>query len=182
MERRHPPYPYDRRDPRSEPPYDDSFYAPYPDRYGDGIGRYPPGYDPRYPPPPPPRRGGWLPPSFYWAGLLVAVTTAIALLFDPGKVFSRGAQKPNRDCQEVVQPQSVLSREELAQVLAVPERDSRDRIRAIVAEPYCVLPGLTIRAGVMAVREAYPLEFDPETWLIILYEGEEYAGYRFIYR
>lgn len=104
MERRHPPYPYDRRDPRSEPPYEDSFYPPYPDRYGNGIGRYPPGYDPRYPPPPPPRRGGGLPPSFYWAGLLVAVTTAIALVFDPGKVFSRGHKNPTETAKKWFNP------------------------------------------------------------------------------
>jgi hypothetical protein len=48
-----------------------------------------------------------------------------------------------------------------------------------VSEPYCKLPTLNVRAGVEAEREAYPLEFDPATTLVILYENDEYAGYRF---
>ncbi|NJP12002.1 MAG: hypothetical protein HC866_23115 [Leptolyngbyaceae cyanobacterium RU_5_1] len=29
---------------------------------------------------------------------------------------------------------------------------------------------------------AYPLAFDPQTWFIVLYEGDEYAGYSFSFR
>ncbi|WP_179228673.1 hypothetical protein [Leptolyngbya ohadii] len=28
-------------------------------------------------------------------------------------------------------------------------------------------------------RAVYPLAFDRQTWLVVLYEGEEYAGYQF---
>ncbi len=180
MDGRRSRYPYDRRgDPRGTP---DRPYPPYPpyrpaDGYSDPYADpYRESYLPR------PRERRFLSPSFYYWSLLIALVTAIALFWDPGRVFSRSSQKPNRDCQEIVQPQAVLSREKLAQLLTIPERDSRERVRAIVAEPYCILPSLTIRAGVTAIREAYPLEFDPDTWLILLYEGEEYAGYRFIYR
>ena len=72
-----------------------------------------------------------------------------------------------------------LSREQLLALLAVPERDTKARIREIVAEPYCQLSALNVRAGVKAEREAYPLAFDPNTTLVILYENDEYAGYRF---
>ena len=82
-------------------------------------------------------------------------------------------------CQEIVQPEAVLSRTQLADLLAVGERESRERMREIVQAPYCKLPDLEIRAGVIAEREAYPLEFDPDTWFVVLYEGEEYAGYDF---
>lgn len=85
-------------------------------------------------------------------------------------------------CQEVVQPQSVLSRNKLTQLLAVPERDTKASIRAIVNDPYCRLPAVEIRQGVLAEREAYPLEFDPQTWFVVLYEGEEYAGYSFVFQ
>ena len=82
-------------------------------------------------------------------------------------------------CQDVIQADTRLSREQLTQLLAVSERDSKERIRQIVAEPYCKLPSVEIRAGVTAEREAYPLAFDPEVKLVLLYEGDEYAGYRF---
>ena len=64
-------------------------------------------------------------------------------------------------------------------LLAVPERDSKSRSREIIQEPYCTLSALNIRAGVEADREAYPLAFEPNTTLVILYENDEYAGYRF---
>lgn len=89
------------------------------------------------------------------------------------------ASASGESCEAIVQADSTLSREELAQVLTIPERDTKERIRAIVSEPYCELPDLKVRAGVVAKREAYPLEFDPKTHLVILYENDEYAGYRF---
>lgn len=84
-------------------------------------------------------------------------------------------------CSEIVQPASVLPRDKLALLLNVPERDSKDTIRAIISEPYCRLPTVEIRAGVTAEREAYPLAFDPQTWFVVLYEGNEYAGYDFVF-
>ena len=41
------------------------------------------------------------------------------------------------------------------------------------------LPIFEVRAGVSAERAAYPLAFDPNTWLVVLYEDEEYVGYGF---
>lgn len=85
----------------------------------------------------------------------------------------------NSDCDVIVQTEARLSREQLANLLTVPERDSKERVQDIVGDPYCRLPELNVRSGVVAKREMYPLEFDPGTQLIILYENDEYAGYRF---
>lgn len=85
-------------------------------------------------------------------------------------------------CQEVVQPEAILSRDRLAKVLAVSERTAKTAIQQVVAEPYCRLPSVSIRAGVVAEREVYPLAFDPDTWLVMLYEGDEYAGFDFSFR
>jgi hypothetical protein len=82
-------------------------------------------------------------------------------------------------CEAIVQTDARLSRDQLARLLTVPERDNKASIRNIVSEPYCRLPELQVRSGVTAEREAYPLEFDPSTQLVILYENDEYAGYRF---
>ncbi|NET49636.1 MAG: hypothetical protein F6K09_13130 [Merismopedia sp. SIO2A8] len=85
-------------------------------------------------------------------------------------------------CLEMVRPDAILSRTHLAQLLAVSERTSKTAIQQVVAEPYCRLSKVSIRAGVTANREAYPLEFDPDTWLVMLYEGDEYAGFDFSFQ
>ncbi|NJL20574.1 MAG: hypothetical protein HC895_06775 [Leptolyngbyaceae cyanobacterium SM1_3_5] len=85
-------------------------------------------------------------------------------------------------CQQVIQARSVLSRAQLAKLLNVRERSAKSTVQAIVNEPYCKLAPIEIRAGVTADREAYPLAFDPNTWLVVLYEGDEYAGYDFAIR
>lgn len=111
------------------------------------------------------------------------IITAALVLIDMQNMrawLSRSQTKVNdKACEEFVQTEATLSREQLAQLLTIPERDSKERVREVVAEPYCRLAKLTLRAGVDAEREAYPLEFDPKTQLVILYENNEYAGYRF---
>ena len=82
-------------------------------------------------------------------------------------------------CQETVQAQSVLSRAELSELLAISERAPKADVQAVIEEPYCTLSPVEVREGVTAQRVAYPLEFNPETWLVVLYEGEEYAGFDF---
>jgi hypothetical protein len=104
----------------------------------------------------------------------------VGLLVDLRTVFT--PEPPTEMCQEIVQRQSVLSRSELSRLLNIAERSSKASVREVVSEPYCILPSIEIRAGVPAEREAYPLEFDPQTWFIILYEQEEYAGYDFSFR
>ena len=90
------------------------------------------------------------------------------------------AKSFHRDlCQEMVQPSVSLSRAQLTELLTVPERSPKATIRQQAPDPYCTLTDLEIRAGVTAQREAYPLAFDPDTWLVMLYEGDEYAGYAF---
>lgn len=82
-------------------------------------------------------------------------------------------------CDAKVQEQSVLSRAELSQLLAVAERAPKEEVRAVIDEPYCTLPPVKVREGAVSEREAYPLEFNPQTWFIVLYEEGEYAGYDF---
>lgn len=96
----------------------------------------------------------------------------------PSRQVSR-ASTPDLPCQQLVQPQAALSRESLLQLLAIPERESAQTVRAVVSEPYCTLPPIEIRAGVASEREVFPLAFDPQTWLVVLYEDGEYAGYAF---
>ncbi|MGD1860938.1 MAG: hypothetical protein ACFB0E_13320 [Leptolyngbyaceae cyanobacterium] len=112
----------------------------------------------------------------------VIVAAAVVLLDVQDMRFWRSRSQPTvneKSCHEFVQTEAKLSREQLAELLTIPVRDSKERVRQVVSEPYCRLSSLNVRADVQAEREAYPLEFDPETQLVILYENDEYAGYRF---
>ncbi|MGF1566699.1 MAG: hypothetical protein ACFCVD_01255 [Nodosilinea sp.] len=96
-----------------------------------------------------------------------------------GQRFFVAGVDQSQDCKAIVQRDAQLSREQLAQLLTIPERDAKAAVRKIVSEPFCKLPELQVRSGVTSEREAYPLAFDPNTQLVILYENDEYAGYRF---
>lgn len=111
------------------------------------------------------------------AGTLVALA---GMFINPRNLLS--AKAPKDSCEQILYAQAVLSREQLSKLLTIPERDRAAKVRAIVKTPYCKLPTLEVRGGAKSQREAYPLAFDPQTWLIILYEGDEYAGYSFSFR
>ena len=99
--------------------------------------------------------------------------------FASSSIGGSSAETLAKECEGTVNEKARLSREQLLKLLTVPERGSKESVRQIVQEPYCQLSTLQVRAGVDSVREAYPLEFDPETTLVVLYENDEYAGYRF---
>ncbi|WOD37492.1 hypothetical protein [Nodosilinea sp. E11] len=96
-----------------------------------------------------------------------------------GRWLSTASPETVQGCEKMVQSNAQLSREQLAKLLVVPERDPKEAVRKIVAEPYCSLPQLQVRSGVVSEREAYPMAWDPAVQLVILYENDEYAGYRF---
>lgn len=112
---------------------------------------------------------------------LTMILAAMLLDFDTFKTFLPASNTISQqaNCNTVISSDAQLSREQLAQLLTIPERDAKSRVREVVSEPYCQLPTLKVRSGVDAEREAYPLAFDPGTTLVILYENNEYAGYRF---
>jgi hypothetical protein len=83
-------------------------------------------------------------------------------------------------CQGAVSDGVVISRQQLAEFLTISERDPRTRVEEVLKAPYCQLPNLEVRAGATAERFVYPLAFEPKTWLIVLYEEDEYAGFRFL--
>lgn len=91
------------------------------------------------------------------------------------------AKAPKDLCQSSVKSGANLSRERLIQLLTIAEGDRKDKVRSILKEPYCTL-AIEVRSGVKSDREVYPLAFDPQTWLIVLYEGNEYRGYAFSFR
>lgn len=115
--------------------------------------------------------------------LLIAVflLPLVAVLMIDLRTESLGRMtRRTETCQGAVSEDVVISRQQLAEFLTISERDPRTRVEEVLKAPYCQLPGLSVRAGATAERLVYPLAFDPKTWLIVLYEEDEYAGYRFL--
>jgi hypothetical protein len=109
---------------------------------------------------------------------LVALLT-LGLLTDLQGLPSFGNRGGGQACHQIIQPKAVLSREQLAQFLTIPEGADQTRVRQVIKQPYCKLANLQVRAHALSDHEAYPLAFDPQTWLVVLYEGNQYVGYDF---
>ncbi|MEM6427347.1 MAG: hypothetical protein AAF728_19645 [Cyanobacteria bacterium P01_D01_bin.128] len=120
--------------------------------------------------------------GYFLAGGSISMLAAMALLVFPGQQQQSAVNTEPALCQEVVKEDARMSRSNLSQVLAIDERSPKEKVTEILAEPYCVLETLSVREGVPARREAYPLEFDIDTWFVVLYEDGEYAGYDFSFR
>ncbi len=115
--------------------------------------------------------------------LLIAVfllPLVAVLIIDLHKGSSVRMLRRTETCQGAVSEGVVISRQQLAEFLTISERDPRTRVEEMLKAPYCQLPNLEVRAGATAERFVYPLAFEPQTWLIVLYEGDEYAGFRFL--
>jgi hypothetical protein len=108
------------------------------------------------------------------------VLLSFGLLLDLHSLPSFLSQKNSGAlCQDVVQSQMKLSKQQLAQLLTVSEGAKKQKVQEILKDPYCKLVDLQVRVGATAQREIYQLEFEPQTWLVVLYEDDQYAGYRF---
>ena len=90
------------------------------------------------------------------------------------------AQRTTRpeNCVGEVNSQATISRDQLATLLTIAERGPTIDVQDVQQAPYCQLSSLEVRAGVTAERAVYRLAFDPQTWLVVLFEGNEYAGYQ----
>jgi hypothetical protein len=108
---------------------------------------------------------------------LLMFAVAILMMDVKHQKASTLAASPSQDCQGPITDSVKISRNQLAQFLTVPERSSRANVQDILLQPYCNLTAVEIMAGVPAERVAYPLAFRQQMWLIVLYEGDEYAGF-----
>ncbi len=118
--------------------------------------------------------------SFNRKQLLAGGAALLALgLFADLRGLSFGSAKMGNELCPSTSSQSKLTEQQVAKLLTVAEGDQKTKIREIVREPACKLPTLPVRVGSMAEREVYGLKFDPQTSIVVLYEGDQYAGYRF---
>ncbi len=116
-------------------------------------------------------------------GAIAAASIKLLWQFNPALV-SIGAFTPvdELQCAEMVTPNALLSRERVLKLMTIVEGASKAGVRGVLKAPYCKLKPMTVRAGAIAEREVYPLEFDPTIWAVILYEDNNYVGVRLVPR
>ncbi|MEM9164337.1 MAG: hypothetical protein AAGC54_14875 [Cyanobacteria bacterium P01_F01_bin.4] len=118
------------------------------------------------------RRGG----KALLAGGSMAFLAALTVV--PAKLKPSATEvAPQPICQEVVRSEARLSREQLSRLLSIPEAASKEAIQRIVDTPYCIL-----KSAKAVHHAAYPLEFDPNTWLVLVYEDGAYRDYDFVFK
>lgn len=147
------------------------------------------------------------PRKVLWAGGSVATLALLAGV--PAQVISQSVVQSS--CREVVKSGAEISRGQLSQLLTIPEGASQAMVREAIGVPYCLLPAIAdgsaektdVKAaednseqgsGRVVVREAYPLAFDSEAWVVVNYGASnelddglvdslgEYVGYDFVFR
>jgi hypothetical protein len=111
-----------------------------------------------------------------------SVLALAALLITPNLNQEQAQEAGAFTCIRQEQPKSLVSRDQVKKLLETELQATKVTVQEFLNAPYCVLsPGKT-EAGLPAEREAYPLEFDPQTWLVVLYDGDRYVGYDFRFR
>jgi len=111
----------------------------------------------------------------------------------PDQVSSEAIAQSN--CLEVIQSGAEMSRGEISSLITLPVGSPKQSVRQAISEPYCTLPTESAdesaaaqnatedqTASSSAEREAYPLAFDPEVWIVLNYEAEKYTGYDFVFK
>lgn len=119
-----------------------------------------------------------------WAGGAITLLATATIL--PRQVSSQAI--PDSSCAEVIKSGGEISRGQLSELLTMPENASKETVRQAIAEPYCALPAVSSKenegddAPTVSEREAYPLAFDPEAWVVVSYTDGKYAGYDFAFK
>ena len=125
-----------------------------------------------------------------WIGIGAIALSLLAVV--PMRVDSESIDFSS--CEKKVKPTGEISRGQMTALLALPAGANKAAVRQVVDEPYCTLPGISAAEAAVAKaegseaiagaeREAYPLAFDPEAWVVVAYaDGGEYLGYDFVFK
>jgi hypothetical protein len=113
-------------------------------------------------------------------GGLILLIISVLLDVNPAALWSE-AEPITPECQGPTNPSGVISRQQLSQLLTVPIAAPKQDLETFLDAPYCQLamPGAE---SLLTLGYAYPLAFDPQTWLVVLYEGDRYVRYDFLFQ
>ncbi|GAP98312.1 hypothetical protein [Leptolyngbya sp. NIES-2104] len=115
----------------------------------------------------------------------VAGILALGIFFQAMGLPSFGSKEAALECQGAVRSQQSTSKDDLARLIQIDTGNSKEAIRKLLKEPYCVLPSISVRTGAPTDREVYRVASDAlekatsQTYLVVSYEGNQYQGYRF---
>lgn len=122
----------------------------------------------------------------------------------PTRVSSQAIADAN--CERVVKSGAEISRGQLSSLLEMPTNAAKAEVRQTISEPYCTLPAIAPQntekgaakdtekneptnseatafdSSIVTEREAYPLAFDPEAWVVLNYQAGQYVGYDFVFK
>ncbi|MFZ4640913.1 MAG: hypothetical protein ACOYMP_11015 [Nodosilinea sp.] len=132
-----------------------------------------------YSPPAPPTPHPPLRAVVLASGSMLAAAT---LWLSPHPTPVIDSQPLTGECIKIEKIENALSRDRLKALLAVETPAPRATLQALLKDPYCVLKPTTDAQGGGTDRVAYPLEFDPHAWLVVIYQGDRYTGYDFRFR
>lgn len=77
-------------------------------------------------------------------------------------------------CIGTVNPTVRISRATLAWLITVPVGSAQREVMGQLGAPYCLFSDVD-----GFIRVAYPCEWDPSTWILIVFQKQQYAGYDF---
>ena len=80
---------------------------------------------------------------------------------------------------EMKQPQASITSRQAMKLLTLKQGSKRQDVLAFMKEPYCQLKEVEVRANTKAQRDVYPLDSDPSICVVLMYEEDQYLGYRF---
>lgn len=115
-----------------------------------------------------------------WLLIGGSILTLATLVVAPKLGALTASPERTDQCLQIDQPQAVLSRQQLQQLLNTAPQTPQASLRTWLPTPYCRLTPAPDTEGVTVDRQVYPLEFDPNTWLVVQYEGDRYRGYDFV--
>lgn len=77
-------------------------------------------------------------------------------------------------CIGTINPTVRISRATLAWLITVPVGSAQREVMEQLGAPYCLLPDAD---GL--IQSVYPCEWDPSTWIIVLFQKQQYISYQF---
>jgi hypothetical protein len=107
-----------------------------------------------------------------WITPLLALGVTVAL---QNTISSAQSTRPEA-CQVFISPNASITRDQLAAFLQLPENARKQDVQQALGMPRCKLA----KRGEID-RHAYPLRFDPETWIIVEYSGAWMDTYTFTF-
>lgn len=110
----------------------------------------------------------------------VVVAFAITYSVQSAFFFPAIADSAKDGCIHSPNSQVRITRAQIEQLLQIQPPAADTAIVGIVGNvAYCQLSNVPHISGIPLRRYAYPCAFDPETWLILEFQGSEYIGFDF---